>query len=188
MEYLSIIPARGGSKGLPNKNVKPFLGKPLIAWTIQQSIETKQVDRTIVSTDSHRIAKISDAFGAEVPFRRPAELATDKIAIERAVLHCLAWQDKFVEYVPDAVILLQCTSPLRRPGRIEEAIKQFESSGADCLVGVSPFWKYLWEESDSGEPKPLYDIKKRKRRQDIKHHSCDTRRMDLYTLLKLTFL
>lgn len=168
MEYLSIIPARGGSKGLPNKNVKQFLGKPLIAWTIQQSLETKQIGRTIVSTDSHRIAKVSEAFGAEVPFSRPPELSTDEIAIERALLHCLAWQEKFAEYVPDAIILLQCTSPLRRKGCIAEAIEQFESSGADCLVGVSPFWNYLWEESAKGEPKPLYDIKKRQRRQDIK--------------------
>ncbi len=166
MEYLAIIPARGESKGFRHKNVKQMLGKPLIAWTIQQSLETEQIRHTVVSTDSHRIAQISEAFGAKVPFRRPPELSGDKVTIERALLHCLAWHEKIAEYIPDAIILLQCTSPLRRQGRIAEAIEQFESSGVDCLVSVSPFRKFLWEESAEGSPQPLYDTQKRPRRQD----------------------
>lgn len=168
MEYLAIIPARGGSKGLPQKNVKSMLGKPLIAWTIQQALETEQIDHTVVTTDNHRIAKVSEAFGARVPFRRPPELSGDKSTIERAMLHCLAWHEKIEEFVPDAVILLQCTTPLRRRGRIAEAIEQFESSGVDCLVGVSPVRKFLWEETAGGAPRPLYDPKHQPRRHDIK--------------------
>ena len=167
MEYLSIIPARGGSKGLPNKNVKQLLGKPLIAWTIQQSLEAKQISHTVVTTDSVRIAKIAEAFGAGVPFRRPPELSDDVAPLESALLHCLAWHEKFADYVPDAVVLLPCTSPVRKKGRISEAIRQFEESGADSLVSVSPFWNFLWEETDDGKPKALYDYKNRKRRQEV---------------------
>lgn len=169
---MAIIPARGGSKGLPRKNVKQLLGKPLIAWTIQQSLDTPEIGRTVVTTDAHRIAKVSDAFGAEAPFRRPEKISGDNATIEVALLHCMAWYEKFEDYSPDAIVMLQCTCPVRRRGAISEAIKQFEASGADCVVSVSPFRNLLWEEGKSknkskgqGAPKPLYNYQKR-RRQD----------------------
>lgn len=166
MKYLSIIPARGGSKGLPNKNLLALNGKPLIAWTIDDSISSKKISRTIVSTDSKEIQKISNFYGAETPFTRPASLANDTATTESAMLHTLNWLEENENFKPDAVILLQCTSPFRLKNRIDQAIEQFESSEADSLVSVSPFWHFLWEQ-DNSNAKPLYDFQNRPRRQDI---------------------
>ena len=167
MEYLSIIPARGRSTGLPNKNILELAGKPLIAWTIEQSIQTPKVGRTIVSTDSNKIASISVSFGAQVPFIRPGPLASDTATTESALLHCIEWLRENESYEPDAIILLQCTSPFRYRNRITEAIDVFEESGADSVLSVSPFWHFLWDKTDTG-PHALYDFHNRPRRQDIK--------------------
>lgn len=167
MRYLSIIPARGGSKGLPNKNLLELNGQALISWTITQSCDTPCVDRTIVSTDNIEIANTAKDYGAEVPFLRPAELAGDTATTESAMLHCLEWLKAEENYVPDAVILLQCTSPFRHAQRISQAIKQFESSNADSLVSVSPFWHFLWQKNADHSVNALYDYQNRPRRQDI---------------------
>lgn len=166
MSYLAIIPARGGSKGLPNKNILPLAGKPLIAWTIEQSLATTQVARTVVSTDSTMIAKVSREFGADVPFLRPDSLAGDTATTESAMLHCIEWLEQHEGSAPSAVVLLQCTSPFRYADRITQAIELFEQSKADSLLSASPFWHFLWQQDISGA-KALYDFQNRPRRQDI---------------------
>ena len=143
---LGLIPARGGSKGLPRKNIKPLLGKPLIAWTIEQALESKYIDRLIVSTDDIEIAEISKKYGAEVPFIRPKKLAEDNAKGIYVVLHVINWlkvNDKQKQY--DLMILLQPTSPLRTKEDINEAIEYLFLKEAKAIVSVCevdhhPFW------------------------------------------------
>jgi len=122
-KILAIIPARGGSKGIPQKNIKPLFGKPLIAYTIKSALQSKYLDRMIVSTEDKEITKISEKYGAKV-IKRPKKLSTDKSKTIDAVLYCLnILADK--NYVPDIIVLLQPTSPLRTTKTIDLAIKTF---------------------------------------------------------------
>lgn len=164
MRYLAIIPARGGSKGLPGKNIRPLEGKPLIAWSIEQALAVPAIEKTIVSTDCPSIAAIAREWGAEVPFLRPQELAEDTTPTEPVLLHALAWYEA-ADYRPDAVILLQPTSPLRKPGSLARAIAQFEHAGADSLLSVCESHHFFW--SNPAAPRAHYDFTNRPRRQDI---------------------
>jgi N-acylneuraminate cytidylyltransferase len=164
MKYLAIIPARGGSKGLPRKNILPLAGKPLIAWSIEQSLATPAVSKTIVSTDSAEIAEIAKKHGADVPFLRPTDLAVDTTATEPVLLHTLDWCAKNGEEF-DAIILLQPTSPARAKDAIARAIEQFERENADSLLSVTENHHFFWENPKN--PKALYDYENRPRRQDI---------------------
>lgn len=137
MRYLGFIPARGGSKGIPRKNLVPVAGKPLIAHTFDAALRSKRLSRTILSTDDPEIAEAGRRAGVEVPFLRPAELAQDASVMEDAMLHALARLKDSEGYAPDAVVLLQPTAPLRRPEQIDAAIALFEAEGADSLVSVS---------------------------------------------------
>ena len=134
---LAIVPARGGSKGLPRKNIKPLAKKPLIAWTINEARKSKYIDRLIVSTDDKEIAEISRKYGAEVPFLRPRELAADNSKSIDVILHALEWlENKRVE-IYDLVILLQPTSPLRISKDINNALKLlFSKKEARVIVSV----------------------------------------------------
>lgn len=137
MKILGIIPARGGSKGVPNKNIKLLGGKPLIAYTIESAMESKMLTDCIVSTDSEQIAETAKAYGAKVPFMRPAELATDTAKSIDVVLHALdALQEQGNRY--DAVVLLQPTNPFRPNGFIDDAIQKFTSGGYDTLISLLP--------------------------------------------------
>jgi len=143
---LGLIPARGGSKGLQRKNIKPLLGKPLIAWTIEQALASKYLDRIIVSTDDKEIADISKKYDAEVPFVRPQELAADEARGIDVVLHAVDWlknNSKRKQY--DLLMLLQPTSPLRTKEDIDEAIEYFFLKEAKAIISVCevdhhPFW------------------------------------------------
>lgn len=135
MEILGIIPARGGSKRLPGKNIKSVNGRPLIAWSIESAKES-QLNRVIVSTDDPKIAQIAKRYGAEVPFLRPAELAGDKLGIEPVLIHALNWLKKEEKYQPDAVALLMPTSPLRQTRHINEAIEVLKKKKSDSVVSV----------------------------------------------------
>lgn len=143
-KFLGFIPARGGSKGIHRKCLKPLLGKPLIAYTIEESLKSKYLNRVIVSTDDEEIASVSRQFGADVPFMRPESLATDSIPTLPVIQHGL--KVLFQQgYRPDFVILLQPTSPLRQARHIDEAIEKILQTGADtvvslCQVGYHPFW------------------------------------------------
>ena len=143
---LGLIPARGGSKGLPRKNIKPLLGKPLIAWTIEQALASKYLDKVIVSTDDKEIADISKKYGAEIPFMRPRELAEDNAKGIDVVLHAINWikeNNKQKHY--DLIMLLQPTSPLRKSDDIDKAIellflKETQAIVSVCEVDHHPLW------------------------------------------------
>ncbi len=166
MRNIAIIPARGGSKGILGKNIKNIAGKPLIVWTIEQALSAKYIDRVIVSTDCEKIAHIAKMHGADVPFMRPDYLANDTATTESSLLHAIEWLNEKENYVPDNVVLLQCTSPVRSKNSIDAAISLFIEEQADSLLSVCEFWHFLWE--NRLEPNALYDFKNRPRRQDIK--------------------
>lgn len=164
MTILCVIPARGGSKGIRRKNVRPIAGKPLLVWTIEQALQARSSLDVLVSTDDEEIAEIARAAGADVPFIRPAALARDETPTEPVVRHAIAARAQQGRS-PDAVMLLQATSPVRLPGTLDRAVQQFEASGVDSLVGVVPQPPFLWL---SGEvPFAAYDPAHRPRRQDL---------------------
>lgn len=165
MSTLAIIPARGGSKGIPRKNLMPVAGRPLIAWTIEQALAARHVDRTIVSTDCEEIAAVARDCGAEVPFLRPAAFATDQASTESVLLHALETLDAS-GYQPELVVLLQATCPVRRPGRIDAAIARLREAGADSLVSVREIHPFLWRNPDRATA--TYDYTRRPRRQDLR--------------------
>jgi len=132
--FIAIIPARGGSKGIPNKNIVEVVGKPLIAYTIETALQSKYLDRVVVSTDSEKIACISKDWGADVPFLRPSHLATDNAKTIDTIIHTL----EQVEEKYDYVMLLQPTQPLRRVKHIDEAIEQIVEKNQHSLVSISP--------------------------------------------------
>lgn len=165
LKNLVIIPARGGSKGVPGKNLKLIAGYPLIYWSIKSAIEAKCVDKIVVTTDSPEIAKVAVELGATVPFLRPASISCDFSTTESALLHCVDWLKENEEYVPDNVILLQPTSPIRNTLSVDKSYKQFIDTHSDSLVSVNEFWHFLWE--NKKHPKALYSFMNRPRRQDI---------------------
>jgi CMP-N-acetylneuraminic acid synthetase len=124
---LGITPARGGSKGIPRKNIKEICGKPLIAWTIDAAKKSKLLDRYIVSTEDKEIAEVSKKYGAEV-LERPKELATDEATTLSVLQHILKKIDA------DIIVLLQCTSPVRDDDLIDRCIKKFQKEKADSLA------------------------------------------------------
>ncbi len=135
---LALIPARTGSKGLPGKNVRPLLGKPLISWTIEQALACRAVDRVVVSTDSEEIAEVAKKYGAEVPFLRPVEMAGDDSPRMDAVFHALDFFEQNGERY-DCLALLECTSPLRDAEDIESALQKLVATeGAESIVSVAP--------------------------------------------------
>src|SRR5262245_4221554 len=151
---LGVIAARGGSKGLPRKNILPLGGKPLIAWSIEAAARSKALDRAVVSTDDVEIAEAAKRAGGDVPFLRPPELATDTASIIDAVLHAVdATGDDYSD-----VVLLQATSPLRTSADIDDAIALYRKAGASSCVAVTqvqkgPWWMYRMD--DRGRIQPL---------------------------------
>ena len=135
-QVVGLITARGGSKGIPRKNVVDLAGKPLIAWTIMAALNANVLDRVIVSTDDDEIANISQKWGAEVPFIRPAELAKDDSPHVDALTHAIRWFHENEEYFPEFLMLLQPTSPLRAARDIDEALALALQRKADCVISV----------------------------------------------------
>lgn len=161
---IAIIPARGGSKGVPKKNLRQLAGKPLMAWTIEAALMASGVDRVVVSTDSVEIADVAKEYGAEA-IMRPKELAEDWSPSEEALLHALhvaGGPDKF-----EAVIFLQATSPLRTYIHVEEAVGLFRDSSADSLLSVFPSHIFLWEERQGQATPILFDYGHRPMRQEM---------------------
>lgn len=136
-KVLALIPARGGSKGIPGKNIIEVAGLPLIAHSIRSAQKSKLIDRIVVSTDSRKIAKVAKKYGVEVPFLRPKKIAGDKSPTIDAVLHALGWLEEHGEKF-DAVALLEPTSPLRKNDDIDNAIKLFlkNFNKTDAVVSV----------------------------------------------------
>lgn len=135
MAHIGVIPARGGSKRIPRKNIRPCAGRPLIDWTAAAALGSR-LGRTILSTDDAEIADHGRRLGLEVPFLRPAEIASDAAAMLPVLQHLLAWLAAHGG-MPASLVLLQPTSPLRTARHIDEAIAAFEASGADSLVSYT---------------------------------------------------
>lgn len=155
---VALIPARGGSKRLPGKNIKPLLGKPLIGYAIAAAKACPEISRVIVSTDDEQIAATAKGLGAEVPFMRPAELATDAATSLDVVIHAIAWLEASGQPV-DILILIQGTSPLIFPSDLSAGIKQLQEKNLHSLVSMSPItdrpeWMYSL---DNGVPKPFLE-------------------------------
>jgi len=163
---LAIIPARGGSKGIPGKNLLRICNKHLIEWTIESAHKANCIDRVIVSTDSDEISDVSLKAGAEVPFLRPKSLSDDFSSTESAIHHCIEWLRDNENYMPENIFLLQPTSPLRFKDSIDLAYSKFINKKADSLLSTSEFKHFLWKNED--QPVAQYDYKKRPRRQDIR--------------------
>lgn len=165
-QVLALIPARGGSKGLPRKNVLIAGGKPLLAWTVDEAISAECVDRVVLSSDDHEIMDAARAAGCEVPFCRPAHLASDVSTSIDVVLHAL---DQLPAY--EYVVLLQPTSPMRIAADIDSAFELMLQSGAPSCVSVceadqSPYWMYRVEVCNKLQ-RLLSEVDGITRRQDL---------------------
>jgi CMP-N,N'-diacetyllegionaminic acid synthase len=139
MKILAVIPARSGSKGLPNKNIKYLNGKPLVAHSIQQAIESKLINRVIVSTDSQEYADTAKEYGAETPFLRPDEYAQDDSIDLFVFQHTLNWLERNEKYVPDICVHLRPTYPVRNVKDIDKAIEiMIDDEDIDCVRTIAP--------------------------------------------------
>lgn len=181
MSILCVIPVRGGSKGVPGKNIRDLGGLPLVAWSIRSALAARSDLDVVVSTDSPEIARVAREHGAQVPYLRPAELAQDETPSEPVIEHALQ-QYRTTIGEPEGVLFLQATSPLRLPGTLDRAVEQFRSTQVDSLVGVLPVTPFIWRlpvasagSAESGaaltatsQPTASYDVDHRLRRQDMK--------------------
>jgi CMP-N-acetylneuraminic acid synthetase len=158
-EVLAIIPARGGSKSIPGKNIKAFAGYPLIAFSIAAGLAAKTVSRVIVSTDDEQIAEISRSYGAEIPFLRPEELARDETPDLPVFQHALEWLKTNEGYQPAIVVQLRPTSPFRRTQHIDQAVEKLSAKPAAdsirtvCIPFQNPF--KMWRMVADGFMQPL---------------------------------
>jgi YrbI family 3-deoxy-D-manno-octulosonate 8-phosphate phosphatase len=163
---LAIIPARGGSKGIPRKNLQPFNGRPLVVHTIEQARQASVVTRVVVSTDHDEIAAVATIAGAEV-IRRPEEISGDTASSESALLHVLDELHVAEGYAPELVVFLQATSPLRREGEIDRAVATLQRQGADSLFSACRLEGFVWRQDATGLRSLTYDHLRRPRRQEI---------------------
>lgn len=159
---LAIIPARGGSKGIPGKNIRSFAGYPLIAYSIAAALQSKAVTRTIVSTDDPRIAEIARWYGADVPFLRPAELAQDNTLDLPVFQHALQWLAEQENFYPEVVVQLRPTSPVRPSDLVDRAVDQLRANPqASSVRGVVPAGQNphkMWRIDASGQMQPLLKV------------------------------
>lgn len=170
-KILAVITARGGSKGIPQKNIKVLLGKPLIAYSIQTALQSKTLTKIIVSTDDETIAHVSKQYGADVPFLRPKYLASDTATSLSVLQHAVSYLEEKEDFSADIIVCLQPTSPLRSVEDIDQAVTLCLSSGADsvvslCQVEHHPYWM---KKLVAGSVYPLMEIDDEEypRRQDL---------------------
>lgn len=171
-QTLAVITARGGSKGIPKKNVKMLFGKPLIAYSIQAAQKSKTLNKVIVSTDDKTIANVSKQYGADVPFLRPKYLASDTATSLSVLQHAVRYLEEKEQFRADMIVCLQPTSPLRSAHDIDQAVTLCSSSGADsvvslCQVDYHPYWM---KRVVAGRVYPLIEMEdenKYPRRQDL---------------------
>ena len=160
-EILAIVQARGGSKGLPRKNVLPLGGHPLVAYSIASGLASETITRLIVSTDDDEIAAMAERYGAEIPFRRPADLAADDTPDYPLFVHALDWLEREEHYRPEVVVQLRPTTPLRPHGLLDESVRLLlNDPQADCVRGVTtpkqtPY--KMWRDAADGYLAPLMD-------------------------------
>jgi len=162
-----VILARGGSKGIPRKNLLSFAGKPLLSWTISQAKKAKKIDRVFVSTEDDEISRVAFSCGADI-VKRPQEYATDTSSTELALLHALGQIESSSQEKIDYIVFLQATSPLRLPEDIDSAIETIIAQGADSLFSGAQLNDFLvWEKKNNNLRSLNYDYTSRPRRQDI---------------------
>jgi CMP-N,N'-diacetyllegionaminic acid synthase len=153
-----LIPARGGSKGLPRKNIRPLAGKPLIAYSIEAALRCPLIDRVIVSTDDQEIAETSRKYDAEVPFMRPAELAVDDATTESALQHAILWVEQNEKYQVDIVVFLQPTDIFRKQWMVQAVVERvLGDQTIDSAFVAFETHKNFWRKVD-GKPVRLLDI------------------------------
>ena len=174
MEILAVIPARGGSKGIKRKNLRPILDKPLVAYSIEAGLNSKYITRTVVSSEDDEICEVSKNYGAQI-IKRPNELAQDETKTIPVVIHALKYLEENEGYKPDYVVLLQPTCPLRDSKYIDDAFDFYfekEKEGYDSCFSAFDIgtthakWKIL----HNGQAQGLYDYRVRPRRQDTAEH------------------
>lgn len=171
MATVAFIFARGGSKGLIDKNIRIFFGKPLIAWAIEQAKTISKIDRVIVSTDSLKIAKVARAYGAEVPFLRPSEYSQDESPEVLAWKHALNFLEESSDGLPDIMLSLPTTAPLRNNKDIENCISIFEKEKCDVVLCITdshrnPYFNMIELDSDGFANVLISSGKQVSRRQD----------------------
>jgi CMP-N,N'-diacetyllegionaminic acid synthase len=157
VRVLAVIPARGGSKGIPRKNLQLLGGKPLVAHAVETGLAARLVDRVVCTTDDAEIAEVARAAGAEVPFLRPAELAQDGSEDWPVFMHVLAWLKREESWTPDLLVNIRPTSPLRKPSHVDDAIRLLLETGADsvkavCLARQHPHKMWLRDADGGIEP------------------------------------
>jgi YrbI family 3-deoxy-D-manno-octulosonate 8-phosphate phosphatase len=162
MQILALIPARGGSKSIPRKNIRPLAGFPLIAYSIAAALQAKLVSRIVVSTDDEEIARIARAYGAETPFLRPTEYAQDNTTDLPVFTHTLSWLMANENYQPDIVVQLRPTSPLRPPDCVDQAVQSLlDQPDADSVRSVIPSGQNpykMWRVDEQGRMTPLLTL------------------------------
>ena len=149
INVISVIPARGGSKGIPRKNLQLVGGKPLIAWSIEASLNCPLIDRTVLSTEDEEIAKVANEWGAETPFLRPAELAEDMASTEGVLTHAVEWLEREEGYRVDIMVFLQPTDIFRKQIWLTEVVQALidDPELESCFVGYSTY-KNFWQIED----------------------------------------
>lgn len=168
MKIISIIPARGGSKGINLKNLRKISKKPLLDYTVNSSLKSKFIDRTFVSSEHPDIINRAKKLNAEIIIR-PKKFSTNSASIESVIQHCLDHLKKYENYVPDIIILLQNTSPLRNTEHIDEAIKKFLKMKYDSLLSGFSSHYFLWKKVNGYIIPENYNPKKRLNRQKFKN-------------------
>lgn len=152
-EILGVIPARGGSKGIPKKNIVPLAGKPLIAWTIEEAQKSRYITRLVLTTDDPEIAAVGQTYGVEIPFMRPAELAGDLVTDLPVFQHCLETLRQVEGYWPDLVVHLRPTAPLRQVHHIDSAIELLlahpEADAVRTIMATDAHPMKMWRQEDA---------------------------------------
>lgn len=164
MKIISIIPARGGSKGIPNKNIIDFHGKPLITWTIEQALDSKMIDEVYVTSDSSHILSIAEGMGVHT-IKRPSKLSNDSASSESALLHALKTINKRI----DLIVFLQVTSPLRKKYDIDNAIRKLLDEKADSLLSLCSSKEFIWNKFNETFSPLTYDIENRCDHRQLKN-------------------
>lgn len=167
LKILSIIPARGGSKGLKNKNIRLLLNKPVLQYSIESSLNSKYITKTIVTTDDQKISSIAKKMNCPVIIR-PKKLATNKAKLEPVISHVLKKLKTEENYVPDVIILLQNTSPLRTHIDIDKAVKIFLNNNFDSLLSACTSHNFIWNMKKNTAIPLNYNPKNRPNRQEMK--------------------
>jgi CMP-N,N'-diacetyllegionaminic acid synthase len=156
---IAIIPARGGSKGIPGKNIVEVGGKPLVAWSIEHALQSTAIERVVVSTDDERIATVAREHGAEVPFMRPAALSGDEVLDLPVFIHALNWLEEHEDDRPELIVQLRPTAPIRASGQIDEMVAILRANPlADSVRSVSRPGPHPWRMFTIGEDGYLHPI------------------------------